>query len=47
MHIPVPITLGDIRNEPGDLLSVEDDLRTGSRLDKPIGVDQITVELET
>jgi len=44
---PIPIPLGDIGNEPRDLLSVEDDLRAGSRLDEPIGVDQITIKLET
>jgi hypothetical protein len=44
---PIPVPLGDIRDEPRDLLSVEDDLRAGSRLDEPIGVDQITVKLET
>ena len=44
---PIPVPLGDIGNEPRDLLSVEDDLRAGSRLDEPIGVDQITIKLET
>jgi len=45
--LPVPISLGNVRNEPGDFLSVEDDLGGGTRLDEPVGVDQVTVELET
>lgn len=44
---PVPVLLGDIRDEPGNLLAVEDDLRACTRLDEPVGIDQITVQLET
>jgi hypothetical protein len=44
---PVPIGLGDIRDEPRDLLAVEDDLGADTRLDEPVGVDKVTVELET
>jgi hypothetical protein len=44
---PVPIPLGDVRDEPRDLLSVEDDLGAGTRLNEPVGVYQITVKLET
>lgn len=44
---PVPVLLGHVRDEPRDLLSVEDDLGACTRLDEPIGVDQVTVELET
>jgi len=44
---PIPVPLGNIRDEPRDLLSVEDDLGAGTGLDEPIGVDQITVKLET
>lgn len=44
---PVPVELGDIGNEPGDLLSVENDLGTDARLDEPVGIDHVAVELET
>ena len=44
---PVPVLLGDIGNEPGDLLSVEDDLRAGTRLDEPVSVNHVTVQFET
>jgi len=44
---PVPVLLGDVGDEPGDLLSVEDDLLAGTGLDEPVGVYQIAVQLET
>lgn len=44
---PVPVLLGDVGDEPGDLLSMEDDLLAGTGLDQPVGVYQIAVQLET
>lgn len=44
---PVPVLLGHVRDEPRDLLAVENDLFTDTRLDEPIGVNQVTVQLET
>jgi hypothetical protein len=44
---PVPVLLGHVRDEPGQLLAVEDDLVADARLDQPVGVHEVAVELET
>lgn len=43
---PVPILLGHVRDEPREALAVEPDLPADARLDEPVGVDQVAVELE-
>lgn len=43
---PVPVLFRHVRHEPGDLFAVENDLVADTRLDEPVGVDQVTVELE-
>jgi hypothetical protein len=40
---PVPVLLGHVRDEPGQLLAVEDDLVADARLDQPVGVHEVAV----
>ncbi len=44
---PVPVFTCDVRDEPGEALAVEVDLVGDARLDEPVGVDAVTVQLET
>lgn len=44
---PRPISLGDIRDEPGESFAVEVNFLGDASLDQPIGVDEVTVEFES
>lgn len=43
---PVPVLLGDIRHKPRNLFAVENDLVADTRLNEPVGIDQVAVQLK-